>query len=87
PEVCVEIFQSFNSGDIARAETLQAKLTPLAAAVTTRFGIGGLKAAMRLAGYQGGDVRAPLEMPNDEQREEIERLYRDVIEIARSTSA
>ena len=87
PEVCVEIFQSFNSGDIARAETLQAKLTPLAAAVTTRFGIGGLKAAMRLAAYQGGDVRAPLEMPNDEQREEIERLYRDVIEIARSTSA
>ena len=87
PEVCVEIFQSFNSGDIARAETLQAKLTPLAAAVTTRFGIGGLKAAMRLAGYQGGDVRAPLEMPNDEQGEEIGRLYRDVIEIARSTSA
>ena len=47
PEVCVEIFQSFRSGDIARAETLQAKLTLLAAAVTTRFGIGGLKAAMR----------------------------------------
>ena len=87
PEVCVEIFQSFKSGGIARAETLHAKLIPLAAAVTTRFGIGGLKAAMLLAGYQGGDVRAPLQMPNDEQREEIERLYRDVIEIARSTSA
>src|SRR6185369_11038411 len=43
PELCVEIFRLFNSGELDRARTLQQKLTPLAAAVTTRFGIGGLK--------------------------------------------
>jgi 4-hydroxy-2-oxoglutarate aldolase len=59
PEICVEIFRAFKAG-AERAEMLQSKLTPLAAAVTTRFGIGGLKAALDLAGYHGGAVRAPL---------------------------
>jgi len=74
PEVCLEIFASFRSGEIAQAESLQEKLTPLAAAVTTRFGIGGLKAAMDLAGYQGGTVRTPLQSPKGEQRSEIAML-------------
>ena len=52
PEICLEVFQLFRAGDVGRARDLQSKLTPLAAAVTTRFGIGGLKAAMDLAGYQ-----------------------------------
>src|SRR5678816_635157 len=43
PEVCVEIFRSFNAGEIDFASALQSRLTPLAAAVTFRFGIGGLK--------------------------------------------
>jgi len=74
PEVCLEIFQSFRAGEIAQAESLQEKLTPLATAVTTRFGIGGLKAAMDLAGYTGGTVRAPLQSPDDDQRAEIKKL-------------
>jgi 4-hydroxy-2-oxoglutarate aldolase len=46
----------------------------LAAAVTTRFGIGGLKAALDLAGYHGGSVRAPLRPPDDSARAEIAAL-------------
>ena len=79
PEVCIDIFNSFKSGDVRRAEELQTKLTPFAAAVTTRFGIGGLKVAMDLAGYHGGNVRAPLQMPTAEQREEIAELRKCVI--------
>ncbi len=60
-----------------RARTLQAKLTPLAAAVTTRFGIGGLKAALDLAGYNGGSVRAPLRAPDENARREIAALLED----------
>lgn len=75
PDVCVAIFNAFNAADLHLAETLQTKLTPFAAAVTARFGIGGLKTAMELAGYEGGTVRAPLQMPTEEQREEIGRLY------------
>ena len=39
---------------------MQQRLTPIARAVTTGFGIAGLKAAMELAGYTGGDPRPPL---------------------------
>jgi 4-hydroxy-2-oxoglutarate aldolase len=71
PEICVEIFRAAKAGDTERASALQAKLTPLAAAVTTRFGIGGLKSALDMAGYNGGAVRAPLEMPDEHARREI----------------
>ena len=76
PEICVEIFHAFKVGDLEHAATLQSKLTPLAAAVTTRFGIGGLKAALDLAGYRGGAVRAPLQPPDDTARAEIATLLK-----------
>ena len=73
PEVCLEIFRAVTSGESERASSLQTKLTPLAQAVTTRFGIGGLKAALEMKGYVGGTVRAPLRTPDNEAREEIRR--------------
>jgi 4-hydroxy-2-oxoglutarate aldolase len=75
PDVCVEIFRAFGAQDFARAERLQEQLTPLAAAVTTKYGIGGLKAALDLAGYRGGAVRAPLRAPDDAARAEIHALW------------
>ena len=77
PEICLEIFRSFNAGATEHARLLQNKLTPLAAAVTTRFGIGGLKAALDLAGYNGGTVRAPLQSPDENARAEIAMLLED----------
>lgn len=74
PEVCVEIFRAFHAGEDEHAGTLQSKLTPLATAVTTKFGIGGLKAALDLAGYHGGAVRAPLRTPDESARAEIATL-------------
>jgi 4-hydroxy-2-oxoglutarate aldolase len=71
PEICLEIFRAIAEGDDDRSTALQEKLTPLAAAVTTKYGIGGLKAAMDMNGYRGGAVRAPLRMPDDQAREEI----------------
>ena len=73
PEVCLAIDHAVQSGDTARAAMLQAKLTPLAEAVTIRFGIGGLKSALDMKGYVGGTVRAPLRTPDNEAREEIRR--------------
>ena len=74
PDVCVEIFRAYGAQDLERAERLQEQLTPLAAAVTTKYGIGGLKAALDLAGYRGGAVRAPLRAPDDNARAEIHGL-------------
>jgi 4-hydroxy-2-oxoglutarate aldolase len=77
PEMCVEILNAFSKGEEERASFLQSKLTPLATAVTTKYGIGGLKAALDLAGYQGGPVRAPLRSPDESARAEIARLLAD----------
>ncbi|MCM3902557.1 MAG: dihydrodipicolinate synthase family protein, partial [Pyrinomonadaceae bacterium] len=78
-EVCVEIFRAFHAGDDERAASLQSKLTPLAAAVTTRFGIGGLKAALDMRGYAGGMVRTPLIGPDESARLEIQELLTGVL--------
>ncbi len=81
PELCVEIFRSVNAGEREQARALQNKLTPLATAVTTRFGIGGLKAALDLAGYRGGEVRAPLRAADESARKEIAALLEDTRKI------
>ena len=77
PELCVEILRAFKAGELEHAERLQSKLSPLAEAVTTRFGIGGLKAALDLAGYRGGFVRSPLRAPDAAARKEIARLFKE----------
>lgn len=73
PALCIAIVCAVKSGETKLAARLQSRLTPLAAAVTTRFGIGGLKAALEMRGYVGGAVRAPLGAPDDEARREIRR--------------
>src|ERR1700752_1635192 len=77
PEICLEVFNAFHRDDQQRASSLQAKLTPLATAVTKKYGIGGLKAALDLAGYHGSSVRAPLHSPDANAVAEIARLLAD----------
>ncbi len=77
PDICIEVFRAAASEETERASRLQAKLTPLAQAVTTRFGIGGLKAALEMKGYVGGAVRAPLRAPDESAREEIRQCLED----------
>jgi 4-hydroxy-2-oxoglutarate aldolase len=60
PGPAVDLYRAFLAGDHARARRIQAALTPLAVAVTTTWGVAGLKAAMDAAGLRGGEVRAPL---------------------------
>jgi len=74
PELCLEIYRAVQTSDFDRASALQEKLTPLARAVTKTYGIGGLKAALEMAGYFGGAVRAPLRRPSEAACAEIEKL-------------
>jgi 4-hydroxy-2-oxoglutarate aldolase len=70
--------RAFRDGDDERAELVQSKLTPLATAVTTKYGIGGLKAALDMSGYVGGAVRAPLLAATENAKVEIEQLLKKV---------
>jgi 4-hydroxy-2-oxoglutarate aldolase len=60
PEICVELFELARAGRHDDARDLQRRLTPLAKAVTSGFGVPGLKAALDLVGYTGGAPRSPL---------------------------
>ena len=74
PQECVQIQNIFNRGKMEKAKELQRRLTPLANAVTVKYGIGGLKIAMDLAGYFGGDPRLPLKRPGRDVEEELKQL-------------
>jgi len=51
-------------------------LLPVAAAVTTQFDIGGLKAALELRGFYGGPPRSPLTNLTEEARAELQQILR-----------
>jgi 4-hydroxy-2-oxoglutarate aldolase len=79
PEVCVTLYDLVRAGKHDEARLLQRRLTPLAQAVTGGFSIPGLKVAMDIAGYVGGDVRGPLRPAKPEAREVLTRLYEELV--------
>jgi 4-hydroxy-2-oxoglutarate aldolase len=60
PRQSVDIYRLFGEGRWDEAAGLQRRMLPVNAAVTARFGIAGLKAALDMLGYYGGPVRSPL---------------------------
>ncbi len=63
-----KMVQAFRSGDLAGARDMQLPLIEVNSAITARFGIAGLKAAMDMLGYFGGPVRSPLMPLTDDER-------------------
>jgi 4-hydroxy-2-oxoglutarate aldolase len=74
PDLVVRLYDLATAGRHAEALALQRALTPLARAVTTTWGVPGLKAAMTLAGYRGGAPRSPLRPVPPEVAGELERM-------------
>ena len=58
---------AYESGDLESAREIQASLVGPNEAVTSKFGIAGLKAALDLIGFYGGPVRAPLQAITQEE--------------------
>lgn len=71
PEKCLELHHLFLAGEVDEAAKLQRAIIPINAAVTSQFGIPGLKAALDMLGYYGGPVRSPLLPPASEERERL----------------
>lgn len=74
PELCVELYQAARNGEHERARVLQRRLHVPTVALTSRFGIAGLKFALELRGYAGGPPRPPLLPLDQEARAEITRI-------------
>jgi len=66
PEICVRIYELFGEGRLEEARNLQLDLLPFNKAITEGAGIAGLKHALDLRGFYGGQARLPL-LPVDEQ--------------------
>jgi 4-hydroxy-2-oxoglutarate aldolase len=81
PELCLRLFAEVNAGRHAEGRRLQALMTPLARMVTSGYGVPGLKAALDLAGYKGGDPRAPLAPASAEAREQLRAELARVAEV------
>ena len=60
PNECVEVVTLFQQGKLAEAKALQHRLLEPNNAVTVKWGISGLKAALDYLGYFGGEPRKPL---------------------------
>ena len=78
PYACVSIYEAVRQREDQAAAELQQRVAPAAVAVTTRYGVPGLKYAMDLNGYYGGPPRLPLVPPGPEAKREIEAAFRDV---------
>lgn len=60
PDQCVDMLEALEAGDHDRARGLQLGLLDLNAAVTTGYGVAGLKYGLECLGYYGGPCRNPL---------------------------
>jgi 4-hydroxy-2-oxoglutarate aldolase len=60
PDECVQIQKSVENGKLNDALELQKKMIPVNSAVTAKYGVPGLKAAMDMLGYFGGEPRSPM---------------------------
>jgi len=81
PDLCVRLHTLVRAGRHHEALALQRAITPLARAVTSEYGVAGLKAAMDVAGYRGGTPRLPLAPVSDEVRRKIAGLYESVMAV------
>ena len=73
PQAYKRIVDCFEAGEVAEARALQLRLNPLALAVTSRYGVPGLKAALRLQGHISYP-RAPLQDVSKEVEKGLEGL-------------
>ena len=79
PREMVAIYGAFRAGQHDQARALQLKMIPLNAAVTTRWNIPGLKAALEELnqGYYGGVPRLPLRPLGDDDRRALRQVMQD----------
>lgn len=77
PNQCVQIQKLIEEKKYDDALNLQQKMIPVNKAVTAKYGVAGLKAAMNYLGYYGGEVRAPLSSLNENDKTQLKKILID----------
>jgi 4-hydroxy-2-oxoglutarate aldolase len=76
PRECVAIYDAFHAGELDKARRLQLRMIRPNSAVTAKWGVPGLKAAMDELGYYGGPPRAPLMPLGESERVKLREILR-----------
>jgi len=71
PEACCELYKLFMNGELSQAKELYRRLLRLNQSISGTYAIAGVKAAMELNGFFGGDPRLPLLPLSQEQKQRL----------------
>lgn len=77
PEECCALYAAARGGDGAQAAALQARIAPLARAITTVHGVPGMKALLDRIGFHGGPVRPPLQALGAADLADLDRVWQE----------
>ncbi len=75
PERCADMIRLYKDGNHTDARALQMRLIEPTIAITSRYGVSGLKEAMDLCGYHGGKSRLPLLPISDAEIKNIKDIF------------
>lgn len=76
PSDCVKIFELVKRDKFEKAKKIQLRMIPVNKAVTATYGISGLKTALDMLGYFGGNPRAPLLPSSKREKSEIRKILK-----------
>jgi len=74
PGPCYDLYQLFTKGRYDEAKELSFRLVRLNQAVSGAWGVAGVKAAMEITGFKGGQPRHPLQGLTDQNKERIRQI-------------
>ena len=74
PGPCCDIYRLFTQGKYDDAKELSFRLARLNQAISGAWGVAGVKAAMDITGFKGGQPRHPLQGLTDEVRERVRQM-------------
>jgi 4-hydroxy-2-oxoglutarate aldolase len=69
-----ELFRAFRAGRSSEAGRLQQQIGPIHSEIVGGMGVPGVKAALDLLGFSGGDPRPPIRPLGEKGREEVRQV-------------
>lgn len=79
PQKCISVYENFVAGNIVKSHHTQLDLIAINTAITSKWGVPALKAAMAYLGYYGGMARKPIQEINTENKKQLIELIEKYI--------
>lgn len=76
PQSCIKVYRLLKQGRDSEAEELCMSIDSAAREGASAFGVPGVKYAMDIAGFYGGEPRLPLLPLNEKQKEQVRTSFK-----------